>query len=56
MAIATLRSPTAILSGTYSFVQAGIRGTHDDVWPGSGESRHTTLTSRRLTTVPIDPR
>jgi hypothetical protein len=38
MAVATLRSPTAILSGTYSFVQVGIGGTHDDVWPGSGEA------------------
>lgn len=36
MAIATLRSPTAILSGAYSLVQVGIGGTHDDVWPGSG--------------------
>jgi hypothetical protein len=36
MAIATLRSPTAILIGTYSLVQVGIGGTHDHVWPGSG--------------------
>ena len=34
MAIATLTSATTILSDTYSFVQVGIGGTHDDVWPG----------------------
>ncbi len=38
MAIATLRSPTTLLSGMYSFVQVGTGGTHDNVWPGSGEA------------------
>ncbi len=34
--IATVRSAKPSLNGTYSFVQVGIGGTHDDVWPGSG--------------------
>jgi hypothetical protein len=61
MAIATLRSPTAILSVTYSFVQVGIGGTHDDVWPGSGEAHpiagttHVVGFHARTAQTPITP-
>jgi hypothetical protein len=59
MAIATLRNPTAILSGMYSFVQVGIGGAHDDAWPGSGEAHpiagvtHMTGFHARATHMPI---
>jgi hypothetical protein len=38
MPIVMLRSATPILSGTYSCVQWGVGGTHEEVWPGSGEA------------------
>ena len=47
MPIATLRSAKPILRGTYSFVQVGIGGTHDDVWPGSGEAHPIAGTAHR---------
>jgi hypothetical protein len=59
MAVATLRSATTILSGTYSFAQVGIGGTHDDVWPGTGEPHpiagvtHMTGFHARATHIPI---
>jgi len=60
MAVATLRSATTILSGTYSFVQVGIGGTHD-VLPGSGEAHpiagatHMVGFHARTAQTPITP-
>ena len=61
LAVATLRSATTTLSGTYSFVQVGIGGTHDDVWPGSGEAHpiagatHMVGFHARTAQTPITP-
>ena len=61
MAVATLRSATTILSGTYSFVQVGIGGTYDDVLPGSGEAHpiagatHMVGFHARTAQTPITP-
>ena len=54
-----LRSAITNLSGTYSFVQVGIGGTHDDAWPGSGEAhptagtKHTTGFHAKTAQTPI---
>ena len=61
MPVPTLRSATTILSGTYSFVQVGIGGTHDDVWPESGEAHpiagatHMVGFHARTAQTPITP-
>jgi hypothetical protein len=48
MPIATLKSAKPSLTGTYSFVQVGVGGTHDDVWPGSGEAHPIAGTTHRV--------